>query len=81
VTAHLNPQDDELLHRAIAPSAWLPLWVIFDRVGEFCRPPTSASPRKLTSGPYGVSIAMGQEETFALQQKSHLGAIFGCSNG
>jgi hypothetical protein len=33
--------------------------VIFDRGSELCHPPTSASLRKLTSGPNEKLVAMG----------------------
>ena len=36
-----------------------PVWVIRDRGSELCRPPTSASPRKLTSGPNEKLVPMG----------------------
>ena len=39
--------------------------VIIDRGSELCRPPTSASPRKLTSGPYEKLVAMGQQRKSA----------------
>ena len=42
------------------------IWVNFDRSSELCRPPASASPQKLTSGPNQKLVAMGQEATSKL---------------
>jgi hypothetical protein len=43
--------------------------VIIDRGSELCRPPTSASPRKLTSGPNEKLVAKGQEATYAVHKR------------
>ena len=42
-----------------------PRGVIIDRGSELCRPPTSASPRKLTSGPDEKLEAMGHLRTLS----------------
>ena len=55
---------------AVIDGAESPLRVIFDRGSELCRPPTSASPRKLTSGPNEKLVAMGQSRHFAPQKNS-----------
>ena len=48
------------------PKQSMSLWVIRDRGSELCRPPTSASPRKLTSGPNEKLVPMGQKEKWTL---------------
>jgi hypothetical protein len=45
----------------VKPTPVGPVWVSFDRGSELCRPPTSASPQKLTSGPHEELVANGMD--------------------
>ena len=62
---------------AIGPLVQVLLWVIFDRGSGLCCAATSASPRKLTSGPDVKLVAMGPQADIELARIFRLPQRFG----